>query len=385
MHRFYLFTQRKIMKILHPQAKWFVSFAFTVLIAAGTFTGCASHDNGTSPSDMQSSLNLIAANGVNLGPAIAIQNSHTDELLAIDGVIGTGTGLFTDGTPTIYILTNRDGVAGLPSSLEGIHTTIKNVGVIEAGIPSVDGGLGTRKLTDGIQAVGFTGQYRAPMYSGVSVGNDKECAAGTISCVVTKNGKKYLLSNNHVFARVNAAKIGERIDQQGRYDAIPQCGVSGQVASLSQYVPINFNRRALNTIDCAISEVTAGINWTSQTPPEIAPAWQYTPSATTMLASVGMNVMKTGRTTGFTTGQIAAINVTVNVSYGNGQTAKYVNQVYINSPTFSAAGDSGSLIVEEVAANPNPVALLFAGSATSTIANPIGDVLSALGVTIIPL
>jgi len=56
----------------------------------------------------------------------------------------------------------------------------------------------------------------------------------------------------------------------------------------------------------------------------------------------------------------------------------YTNQVVINSSTFSAGGDSGSLIVTNNAAH-SPVALLFAGSSTTTIGNPIGEVLIKLG------
>jgi hypothetical protein len=52
--------------------------------------------------------------------------------------------------------------------------------------------------------------------------------------------------------------------------------------------------------------------------------------------------------------------------------------VVINSTTFSAGGDSGSLIVTNNASH-NPVALLFAGSSSTTIGNPIGLVLSRLG------
>src|SRR5262249_49153795 len=62
-------------------------------------------------------------------------------------------------------------------------------------------------------------------------------------------------------------------------------------------------------------------------------------------------------------------------------TILYFNQVAVNGSAFSAAGDSGSLIVTQAAAQ--PVALLFAGSSTTTIANPISDVTSAFGVTVV--
>src|SRR5262249_6951342 len=88
---------------------------------------------------------------------------------------------------------------------------------------------------------------------------------------------------------------------------------------------------------------------------------------------------------------IASINTSVNVQYqrscGQGKkfVVSYTNQVVINSSTFSAGGDSGSLIVTNDS-NHQPVALLFAGSSTTTIGNPIGEVLArvsqALGTTV---
>src|SRR5439155_15600929 len=75
-------------------------------------------------------------------------------------------------------------------------------------------------------------------------------------------------------------------------------------------------------------------------------------------------------------------NVTVQVQYENTCGSKstflvtYDNQVEIDSTTFSAPGDSGSLIVNAQTAE--PVALLFAGDNSSTIGNPIQAVLSAL-------
>jgi hypothetical protein len=74
------------------------------------------------------------------------------------------------------------------------------------------------------------------------------------------------------------------------------------------------------------------------------------------------------------------VSVQYQGSCGGGKkfTVSYTNQVVINSSTFSAGGDSGSLIVTNNASH-NPVALLFAGSSTTTIGNPIGEVLTKLG------
>jgi hypothetical protein len=95
-----------------------------------------------------------------------------------------------------------------------------------------------------------------------------------------------------------------------------------------------------------------------------------------------------GRTTCLTSGTVSAINVTVSVRYPNqcnaasSGTATFVNQIAIGSPTFSAGGDSGSLVVT-TGSCPLAVGLLFAGSNTMTLANPIGPVLSGLNVSMV--
>ena len=96
--------------------------------------------------------------------------------------------------------------------------------------------------------------------------------------------------------------------------------------------------------------------------------------------------MKYGRTTSQTKGQVYAINATVNVGYDWG-VARFVNQIIITPGSFSAGGDSGSLIVidgkgKNKADDRKPVGLLFAGSAFITVANPIDAVLTWFGVTI---
>ena len=45
---------------------------------------------------------------------------------------------------------------------------------------------------------------------------------------------------------------------------------------------------------------------------------------------------------------------------------------------FLDSGDSGSLLVENVSSRPRAVGLLYAGSSTSAIANPIAEVLGFL-------
>jgi hypothetical protein len=74
------------------------------------------------------------------------------------------------------------------------------------------------------------------------------------------------------------------------------------------------------------------------------------------------------------------VNVTIRVQYKSG-VATFSDQIQIGPGGFSAAGDSGSLIVTDNG-SANPVGLLFAGSSTTTFANRIQNVTSALGVTV---
>jgi len=73
--------------------------------------------------------------------------------------------------------------------------------------------------------------------------------------------------------------------------------------------------------------------------------------------------------------------VTVSVDYfvacggAKSFTATFSNQVIINGGSFSAAGDSGALVVTSDTAR--PVALLFGGNSTSTSAHPLADVITA--------
>ncbi len=213
-----------------------------------------------------------------------------------------------------------------------------------------------------------------PAPIGVSTGHPN-ITAGTIGCrVIDGEGNVYALSNNHVYADENKASIGDNVLQPGPYDG----GLDPRdaIGTLYDFEPINFHPRARNTIDAAIA-LSDTVNLGNATPK----VGYGTPSSTIFEGDLlGLGVQKYGRTTGLTTGVITAINATVRVGYDSG-TARFINQIIIEPGTFSGGGDSGSLIVtnDEYC---NPVGLLFAGSSTITVANPIDLVLSAFGVTI---
>ena len=214
------------------------------------------------------------------------------------------------------------------------------------------------------------------LHLGVSGGNVNDasarfCCSGTLGALVTNGINSYILSNNHVLARSDSAAAGEDVSQPGLIDN--NCGIATVVADFTGAAPLGSN------VDAAVAQLRVG-----QMDPTGFIEDIGVPSGTTVNPSVGLSVAKSGRTTGFTTGSISSINTSVSVQYQKGCNqgkkfvVSYTNQVVINSSTFSAGGDSGSLIVTNNASH-NPVALLFAGSSTTTICNPIGEVLTKLG------
>ncbi len=300
-----------------------------------------------SPSGV-SGLRAVALEPAALRRAIQAQNDYTLALLVDRDVVGTATGLGADGRPAVLVLTAREGVRGIPASLDGVPVETRVVGVVTPYAPPSGGTL----------------------QMGTSTANDKECAAGTLSCVVLKGGTQYFLSNNHVFARENAAAIGERIDAPGRYDAHPKCAQTPICGTLAAFKTISFSSN--NTIDAAIALPDPGRAFVC------GEACGYTPSATAVAAFVGQAVKKCGRTSGLTHGSVTGINVTIRVQYSSG-IATFVSQIMMPG-NFIRSGDSGSLMVEE--SSNNPVGLCFAGGSGASFANPIGPVLQNFGVTV---
>lgn len=215
------------------------------------------------------------------------------------------------------------------------------------------------------------------MRFGVSGGNVNDstrrfCCSGTLGALITDGTNQYILSNNHVLARGNQAVAGEDVSQPGLIDS--NCNISTVVADFTGAANLG-----TSNVDAAVAQLRPGQMDSTGFIEDIG-----VPSSTIVLPTVGMSVAKSGRTTGFTTGSISSINTSVNVQYtaqcGGGRkfTIAFTNQIVITPGTFSAGGDSGSLIVTNNASH-NPVGLLFAGSSSVTIANPIGSVLTQLG------
>jgi hypothetical protein len=234
-----------------------------------------------------------------------------------------------------------------------------------------------------------------PVKLGTSGGNANDssvqsnlvyCCAGTLGSLVQRNGTYYILSNNHVLARSDSASIGDAIIQPGLIDA--NCSTTGTttVGNLSQYV--NLETPGTN-VDAALAQIVSGTVDTGGNILELgSTATGGTPDAgpphagSGISASIGESVAKSGRSSSLTCSSVDAIEIQTSVSYQKGCntgasfSVTYTSQISVSGGNFSASGDSGSLIVDENSAD--PVALLYGGSDTDTVGNPIGDVLGAL-------
>jgi hypothetical protein len=296
--------------------------------------------------------------------AMQVQDRVTDELMNRPGVVGVGTRLTPAGTLAIVVYAIDSGVAErarIPSHLDGVPVAVE-----------VTGRFYTRDINNPT-----TRERPAPM--GFSIGHPN-ITAGTLGARVKKqNGTVYILSNNHVIANSNNANVGDATLQPGPYDG--GSNPADLIGTLADWQVILFDGSD-NVMDAAIAQVNgADVDG-------FTPSYAYgAPSGNTKEAALNMAVQKFGRTTGLTKGTVAELNVTVTVCYAGfifcTRSARFVNQIGISPGSFSSGGDSGSLIVTDDGAK-DAVGLLFAGSSTRTLANPIGPVLTRFGVTIDP-
>jgi hypothetical protein len=217
-------------------------------------------------------------------------------------------------------------------------------------------------------------------------GNTITCCGGTLGSLVVRGGTQYLLSNTHVLARTDLATIGDPIIQPGLVDTNCSKTQATTVANLSQFY--NLETGPAPKIDAAIAQVISGdvsttgdIDYLGATTDANGVPVPGAPHAGSGVAgSVNMEVAKSGRSTGLTCSAVFSTSTATSVQYqkgcGTGTTfpVTYTNQVAVAGGSFSAEGDSGSLIVTQSTAD--PVALLYAGSDTDTVGNPVSAVLN---------
>lgn len=205
-------------------------------------------------------------------------------------------------------------------------------------------------------------RYR-PAPGGVSIGH-YNVTAGTLGCIVEDyNGYIYILSNNHVLANSNNASVNDPIYQPGPHDGGSHKDIIGR---LSRWITLDL--RGINYVDAAIA---APLN-RNYVDPNILGIGRVMGVARPKLEEY---VVKSGRTTGVTRGYISTINSFVKVDYGSLGVLYFDDQIIIRPGNFSRGGDSGSLVLNT---DRYAVGLLFAGSDSHTVANPINAVINAM-------
>lgn len=357
-------------------------------LALAASSGCAGFDEGgDEPLLGEEAQGLLVASNPLVQDVMAIQDFHTPDLMSDPDVVGTATGLTDDGEPAVLVFTaNAAAAARQPWTLDGVPVVTQVTGRLVARKGGGSGVSHKAKQTPPIQ-LGTSGGWRHDLANGY-------CCGGTLGSLINKGGTQHILSNWHVLYSdtVNGgngitAQPGDPVIQPGLIDVSCNANGAQNVASLVA----NGGSLPGNNIDAGIAAVVPGMVSTDGAILEVG-----TISATTIAASINQAVKKSGRTTGLSRASVTGINGTVTIGYGNecaGGSAfnqTFTGQIITSNRTckFLAGGDSGSLMVQDIATNPRPVGLLYAGSTicggnSIAIANPINDVLNFYGATMV--
>jgi len=358
-----------------------IFFALTLAVS-----GCVGVDYGDDPVVGEEELGLFAVSSSFLQEALAVQEFHTPDLMSDPDIVGTATGLTDDGEPAVLVFTaNAAAAARVPSVLDGIPVVAQVTGRLVA--RKSGGGVSHTAIQTPPIQLGTSGGWRYDLANGY-------CCGGTLGSLINKGGTQHILSNWHVLysdivngGNGRTAQPGDPVIQPGLLDVSCNANNAQNVANLVA----NGGSLPGNNIDAGIAAVISGMVRTDGSILEVG-----TISATTIGASINQLVKKSGRTTGLSRATVTGINGTFTIGYGNecaGGSAfnqEFTGQIVTSNKAckFLNGGDSGSLMVQDVTTNPRAVGLLFAGSTLCSgtaiaIANPINDVLSFYGATMV--
>jgi hypothetical protein len=354
-----------------------------VALSAGALSGLVSLSAFAAPP-----AGVLDDTHANVRAVMAVQNEVTADWMQRAGVLGTAVGFDASGNTSLVVYVDQDSsnagevIRNLPHAYRGVAVQVELTDKFRSmARPSGGGGTShTAKQTPPIQ-LGTSGGWSKDLANGY-------CCGGTLGALVSIGGQAHILSNYHVFeadivsgGNNTVATTGDPVIQPGLID-INCTAANGQtVATL-----VKKSSLPGSNVDCSVAAVVAGQVRTDGAILEIGPI-----SASTVSAALNQAVKKSGRTTGLTRSTISGLNATISVAYDNecaggaAFTKTFTGQIVIanKGSRFLDSGDSGSLMVEDVTTNPRAVGLLFAGSSSTAIANPIGQVLSFLGATMV--
>jgi hypothetical protein len=317
---------------------------------------------------------------------MAVQREVTADWMREPEVLGTAVGIDASGNTSLVVYVDQDAskagevIRNLPRAQRGVNVQVELTDKFRSMAKPAAGSSHTAKQIPPIQ-LGTSGGWRYDLANGF-------CCGGTLGSLVSIGGVQHILSNYHVFesdivpgGNSRVAMTGDPVIQPGLIDV--NCN-----AATAQDVALLVKRSSLpaSNVDCAIAAVIPGQVRTDGAILEIG-----TISSQTIAASINQAVKKSGRTTGLTRSTVSGLNATISVQYDNecaggvAFTKTFTGQIVVknNGSRFLNSGDSGSLMVQDVTTNPRAIGLLFAGSSSTAIANPIGQVLTFLGATMV--
>jgi len=308
----------------------------------------------------------------------AIQARHEADLLARPGVFGMGISLDrASGQLVFQVLVDPQApLPPLPQAVEGVPLVVRRK---ERPHPQDGGCNSTTPCHDNQQslpvAMGNSGK------TGVLLPNCRACTLGFKACD-PKTGDFVYVTNAHCTDDVSGcegtAAIGASTYHVSPADTpsptSPNCTLESVVGSVSRHAtPVC----GVNNIVDA-SKIISGGSLTLFSIRDIG-----VPSPLPGTALPGDEVQKSGRTTGYTTGVVAAVNDTVIVSPYCCGAATFVNQIEVDATAgdWTLTGDSGAAVLN-FQAPPAIVGLHFAGAGLTGWANPIDVVLARLGLSL---
>lgn len=265
----------------------------------------------------------------------------------------------------------------LPTSVQADGQTY-GVDVVEVGRVYPSSGRARVAPADTSTTGPITDRMRPPL-QGCSISNLNSPVSdyGTLGCIVTdnleNNGAPCVLSTNHILARTGSGTYQEAIIQPAAVDG---GGEGDAIAALTRWVPLVFGNTNANVVDAAIAVLLLGDSSEDVADSLMAPIAEDHPAVGMVVASdgegnvflcqmntalnllnvsllpatqdnpcvvaptVGMNIEKVGRSSGYSSAVVDAVAVQITADY-DGTDIQLSNMIW--SQYLAIGGDSGSV------------------------------------------
>lgn len=299
------------------------------------------------------------------------------------GIIGVGV---TNPQPKITVYVDSPSAARrVPEYWGGYKTTVRVTDPPvalsrlqyadeewDAWSPPVGEARKTRQLSLQPLAEAIRTQRVRPAPPGVSIGSIN-VTAGTYGIAVYdgRTGEKLGLSNNHVLADVNNDAIGTPIVQQGTFDGGTLA--SNRIGQLLRYVRLDPTSSS-NRVDAAVFRPDSPADLTDEIIGLVRPTgWKP--------AQIGMDVIKSGRTSGITASRVTDVSGVFAVNYRESGVIT-LRECIVTETAIAQGGDSGSAVLQS--GTSDVVGLLFAGSTELSLCSKIEHVMAMLNISVTP-